>query len=134
MKAPVKSLVPTPSCWHEIGAHLVPQGREAALCSELRRLLPESVLKEAFVLRKERWMKRQGHWFLEPVSMYRGYAFAIGGRAWSACPRPTEASSSACRSTSRSRAEGRFQRRDRRGRPPLVVRGALMRPSVERGV
>ncbi len=55
----------------------MPQGREERLCAELRRLLPESVLKEAFVLRKERWMKRRGRWFLEPVSAYRGYAFAV---------------------------------------------------------
>ena len=59
----------------------MPQGREAALCAELKRLLPESVLKDAFVLRKERWMKRQGIWFLEPVNMYRGYAFAVSADA-----------------------------------------------------
>lgn len=55
----------------------MPEGREATLCSELKRLLPDDVLADAFVPRKERWMKRQGRWFLEPVSMYRGYAFAI---------------------------------------------------------
>ena len=59
----------------------MPEGREATLCAELRRLLPESVLKDAFVLRKERWMKRAGVWFLEPVNMYRGYAFAISSDA-----------------------------------------------------
>lgn len=55
----------------------MPEGREASLCAELKRLLPASVLANAFVLRKERWMKRAGVWFLEPVNMYRGYAFAI---------------------------------------------------------
>ena len=59
----------------------MPEGREASICAELRRLLPESVLADAFVLRKERWMKRAGVWFLEPVNMYRGYAFAISSDA-----------------------------------------------------
>lgn len=55
----------------------IPQGREASVCAELKRLLPEEVLTDAFVLRKERWMKRQGRWFLEAKNMYWGYAFAI---------------------------------------------------------
>ena len=59
----------------------MPEGREASICAELRRLLPESVLSDAFVLRKERWMKRAGVWFLEPVNAYRGYAFAISSDA-----------------------------------------------------
>lgn len=59
----------------------MPEGREASLCAELKRLLPESVLSDAFVLRKERWMKRGGTWFLEPVNAYRGYAFAISSDA-----------------------------------------------------
>ena len=59
----------------------MPEGREASTCAELRRLLPESILADAFVLRKERWMKRGGTWFLEPVNMYRGYAFAISSDA-----------------------------------------------------
>lgn len=59
----------------------MPQGREASICNELKRILPESVLKDAFVLRKERWMKRGGVWFLEPKNMYRGYAFAISADA-----------------------------------------------------
>lgn len=59
----------------------MPQGQEARLCAELKRLIPSDVLKDAFVLRKERWMKRQGRWFLQPVSMYRGYAFAVSSDA-----------------------------------------------------
>jgi len=55
----------------------MPQGREAALCAELKRLLPADVLTDAFILRKECWMKRQGCWFLEAKGMYRGYAFAV---------------------------------------------------------
>lgn len=59
----------------------MPQGREASICAELKRLVPPSLLRDAFVLRKERWMKRGGTWFLEPVNMYRGYAFAISADA-----------------------------------------------------
>lgn len=59
----------------------MPQGREEALCAELKRLLPASVLTDAFALRKERWIKRQGRWCVESVNMYRGYAFAISSDA-----------------------------------------------------
>ena len=59
----------------------VPEGRERTLCEKLKHLVPESLLKDAFVLYKERWMKRGGTWFLEPVVMYRGYAFAISADA-----------------------------------------------------
>lgn len=55
----------------------MPEGREATLCAELKKLVPQSLLSDAFVLRRERWMKRGGVWFLEPVNMYRGYAFAV---------------------------------------------------------
>lgn len=55
----------------------MPQGREASLCTDLKRLVPQGILKDAFVLRKEYWMKRQDRWFLELKSMYQGYAFAI---------------------------------------------------------
>lgn len=55
----------------------MPPGREASICRELKRLVPSHLLADAFVLRKERWMKRQGAWFIEPVAMYRGYGFAI---------------------------------------------------------
>lgn len=59
----------------------MPQGREASICNELKRLLPESVLTDAFILRREHWMKRGGVWFLEPKNMYRGYAIAISSDA-----------------------------------------------------
>ena len=55
----------------------VPEGRERALCEELKRLVPEDLLKDAFALRKERWFKRAGEWSLAPIDMYRGYAFAV---------------------------------------------------------
>ena len=59
----------------------MPAGREVSLCAELKRLLPKSVLTDAFVLRKERWMKRGGTGSWSPVEMYRGYAFAISADA-----------------------------------------------------
>lgn len=55
----------------------VPEGREAATCAELKRLVPDDLLKDAFALRKERWFKRAGKWSLVPIDMYRGYAFAV---------------------------------------------------------
>lgn len=55
----------------------MPEGREVALCDDLKRLMPQGILKDAFVLRKEYWMKRQERWFLELKNMYQGYAFAI---------------------------------------------------------
>lgn len=55
----------------------MPEGREAELCEELKRLVPSNLIKDAFVLRRERWTKRGGTWLLESVNMYRGYAFAI---------------------------------------------------------
>lgn len=55
----------------------VPEGREAATCAELKRLVPGGLLKDAFALRKERWFKRAGEWSLVLVDMYRGYAFAV---------------------------------------------------------
>lgn len=59
----------------------MPEGREATLCAELKKLVPQSLLSDAFVLRKERWMKRGGVWFRELVNMYRGYAFAVSSDA-----------------------------------------------------
>ena len=58
-----------------------PRGREAALCAELRRLLPEEVLADAFALRRERWARRGGRWLLEVRDMYPGYAFAVSADA-----------------------------------------------------
>lgn len=55
----------------------VPQGREDGVCASLKRLVPHDLLEDAFVPRRERWMKRGGVWFLEPVSLYAGYAFAL---------------------------------------------------------
>lgn len=53
----------------------VPEGREQATCDALLRLLPASVLEDAFFMRKECWMKRAGTWFLQEKPAYKGYIF-----------------------------------------------------------
>lgn len=55
----------------------VPRGRGASLCAELCRLVPSPLLEDAFVPRKERWMKRGGTWFLRSVDIHPGYAVAV---------------------------------------------------------
>lgn len=55
----------------------MPMSREVALCGKIRSLIPTSQLVDVFSLRKERWMKRNGIWFVEPVVAYPGYAFAM---------------------------------------------------------
>lgn len=55
----------------------VPRGRGATLCAELCQLVPSPLLEDAFVPRKERWMKRGGVWFLRSVDMHPGYALAV---------------------------------------------------------
>lgn len=57
----------------------VPEGREHATCEAIRRIVPADILTDAFVMSKERWMKRQGRWFTVEVPMYRGYVFAVTG-------------------------------------------------------
>lgn len=53
----------------------MPQGRERPICERLRALIPPQLLQDAFVLTKERWFKKGGVWSLEPVPLFRGYAF-----------------------------------------------------------
>lgn len=53
------------------------QGCEASVRAELKRPLLEEALADAFVLRKECWVKRQDRRFLQPVNIYRGHAFAV---------------------------------------------------------
>ena len=52
-------------------------GSEAATAEALRRVLPSSVLADAFVPRKERWFKRGGAWDLKAVPIYPGYLVAV---------------------------------------------------------
>lgn len=47
------------------------------MAEALRRALPESVLADAFVPRKERWLRRGGAWSLQTVPMYPGYLVAV---------------------------------------------------------
>ena len=61
-------------CWC---AMRVRTGRETAVAEALRRTLPPSVLADAFVPRKERWLRRGGAWSLQTVPMYPGYLVAV---------------------------------------------------------
>lgn len=54
----------------------VPEGREAASAERLRKLVPASVLDDAFAVQRERWFKRAGAWTVQIVPLYRGYVFA----------------------------------------------------------
>lgn len=54
----------------------VPEGREQATCDAVRALVPTPTLADAFVLRKERWMKRGGAWFRQEKLAYTGCFFA----------------------------------------------------------
>ena len=53
----------------------VPEGREAATCERLRRIVSAELIDDVFALRKERWFKRGGAWSLQSVPMYVGYLF-----------------------------------------------------------
>ena len=50
-------------------------GREQATCDRLKAILPESLLADAFVLRREQWRKRQGVWEKRVVPLWEGYLF-----------------------------------------------------------
>lgn len=52
----------------------VPEGREQAACGRLVRLLPEGLAEEAFVPKRERYVKKDGAWSLRALPMWRGYA------------------------------------------------------------
>ena len=57
----------------------VPEGRERSLCGDVLRLVPRDVLNDAFVIMRERWMKRSGEWFTQECVMYPGFIFAVTG-------------------------------------------------------
>lgn len=57
--------------WHVVRA---PEGREQAACDRIARLLPDALADEAFVPRRERFMKHDGSWSLKAAPMWRGYA------------------------------------------------------------
>lgn len=54
---------------------LAPRGREVPTCERLKSVLPNNLVTDAFVMRKERWSKRRGVWSLGLVQMYPGYLF-----------------------------------------------------------
>lgn len=45
------------------------------MCDKVRSVVNPNVLDDAFVMRKERWRKREGEWTLQPVAMYEEYFF-----------------------------------------------------------
>lgn len=53
----------------------VPEGMEASTCKKVRALVPGGLLEDAFVLSKERWMKRSGAWSLREIQMFPEYFF-----------------------------------------------------------
>ena len=52
-------------------------GREQATCDKLKKLIPASLLEDAFVLRRERVRKRHGQWITDVIPMYEGYLFVV---------------------------------------------------------
>lgn len=57
--------------WYPVWA----PGREQATCDRLRAVLPEDLLTDAFVLRREQWRKRHGVWEKRVVPLWEGYLF-----------------------------------------------------------
>lgn len=53
----------------------VATGTEHATCKKLLGVVPKNLLSDAFVLSRERWVKRSGTWRIEVVQMYQGYLF-----------------------------------------------------------
>lgn len=52
-----------------------PAGMESSTAQKLKQIIPNSLLNDAFVLAKQRWVKRAGEWRLETVQMYPEYFF-----------------------------------------------------------
>lgn len=52
-------------------------GREQATCDKLKRIIPRTLLEDAFVLRRERIRKRHGEWITDTIPMYEGYIFVV---------------------------------------------------------
>lgn len=62
------------SRWYLVEA---PEGREDETCERVRKIVPPSVLQDAFCIRKEHWMKRGGRWSVVESLMYKGYFIAV---------------------------------------------------------
>lgn len=54
-----------------------PEGMERTTCNKLLQIIPKSLLRDAFVLSKERWIKRAGSWSIQVSQMYPEYFFAV---------------------------------------------------------
>lgn len=55
----------------------VPEGREQSTCKKVRSIIPEDILEEAFVPRKEHWFKHGSEWTLRKVPLFKGYFVAV---------------------------------------------------------
>lgn len=55
--------------WYPVWA----PGREQITCDRLKAVLPEDLLLDAFVLRREQWRKRHGAWEKRVVPLWEGY-------------------------------------------------------------
>lgn len=52
-----------------------PHGKERETCEKIRRIIPHELMKDAFVMQKEFWFKRDGAWSLQTKPMYKEYFF-----------------------------------------------------------
>lgn len=52
-----------------------PQGRERSVCEKVRSAVAPDLLDDAFVIYKERWVKRDGKWQLNEEQAYPEYFF-----------------------------------------------------------
>ena len=48
-------------------------GKERETCEKVRRIIPHELMKDAFVMKKEFWFKRDGVWSLQTKPMYKEY-------------------------------------------------------------
>lgn len=53
----------------------VPEGMERSTADKVKRLVPRELLEDAFVVSKERWVKRAGAWSVEVRGLYPEYFF-----------------------------------------------------------
>lgn len=50
-----------------------PEGQEASTCERVRQIIPQELLADAFVPRKERQRKVRGTWKTDVIDMFHGY-------------------------------------------------------------
>lgn len=54
-----------------------PEGKEASTCEKVKQIVPQEILEDAFVLRKENQFKRHGEWKTEMVNFFKGYFVVV---------------------------------------------------------